>query len=226
MIPGPLLPLVAFEVVLKLRRELKDWRTPNTPGDAPFEVRLPARLQADFQRLWKDSFPDKAHERGGTLVVDRATGELALVNEKGLGSSERRFIPDLRVDQSKYRAVGTFHTHPEFDQFGPNGLGDASFGGGDLQWFFENLRGTHIVQGAETQYMVAFTRETPPQVDTDELKRRAQQRLNELTSGRRILTPADAVHQVMKEMAAELKLAYYEGKDGTLTRVIPPVPNP
>jgi len=33
---------------------------------------------------------------------------------------------------------------------------------------------------------------------------------------------SEAVQQVVKEMAVTYKLAYYEGKDGTLTRVVPP----
>jgi len=92
------------------------------------------------------------------------------------------FKPDLTVDSSRYRAVGTFHTHPTHDKFEQGGLGNDSFSGGDLKWAFENLKGVHIAQGAQTQFMVAFTAETPANIDTAEIKRDAHQRLNELTS--------------------------------------------
>jgi type VI secretion system secreted protein VgrG len=90
-----------------------DLAIPPTTADAPKTINL-SGMQADFDRLWKDSFKNdpngkpQAQEQGGTIVADRF-GNLSLTNMTP--GTEGDFSPDYNVGPDK-TVMGVFHTHP------------------------------------------------------------------------------------------------------------------
>jgi len=198
-------------------KALADLTTPpKTPADAPAAITVPAALDKKFDELWGKSFPGgRSQEFGGTLVRDTKTGELSLVNIGG-GSSGAFTAVDRKVDAGK-DIVGIFHTHPYSKAEG--GYTNVSLSGGDVAYAAMKGDMVIIAQSGEGQYMVVKTAETPTKVDFNKINDKANDRVAELMKGGTAY--AEATRIAAKEAAVELKMAYYEGKDGDFKRVSP-----
>jgi type VI secretion system secreted protein VgrG len=189
---------------------------PATPADAPAKISVPAALDAKFDELWGKSFPGgRSQEFGGTLVRDKKSGELSLVNIGG-GSSGAFTAVDRNVAAGK-EIVGIFHTHPYSRAEG--GYTNVSLSGGDVAYAALNKDPVIIAQSGQGQFMVVRTAETPTTVDFDKINDKGNDRVAELMRGGKGYEEATRI--AAKEAAVSLKMAYYEGKDGEFKRVSP-----
>jgi type VI secretion system secreted protein VgrG len=220
--PGP--PPVPFPVT-----------TPKNCQDAPKAIKIPDDLQKQFDQQWKDSFPGgKSQEHGGTMVrstkpapgagCDPAAGatkscpkapDISMVNAgNGLSPSSGSFNPNRNVPADT-TIVGVFHTHPYDASEG--GDTDVSLSGGDAAYMINKGDPAIIAQSGDGQFMYLRTQETPANVDFTKLNDDQNARVSELVKGGKSFSEASQI--AAKETAQKYKLAYYEGKNGTLRRV-------
>ena len=189
---------------------------PSTPADAPAKISIPAALDTKFDEQWGKSFPGgRSQEFGGTLVRDKTSGELSLVNIGG-GSSGAFTAVNRTVDAGK-EIVGIFHTHPYSRAEG--GYTNVSLSGGDIAYAALNKDAVIIAQSGTGQFMVVRTAETPTVVDFDKINDKGNDRVAELMKAGKGYEESTRI--AAKEAAVELKMAYYEGKDGEFKRVSP-----
>src|SRR5688572_17978659 len=238
MMPLPLQPLLFTYLALRLWRELEDLGTPRSPEWAPQHIRLPAEFNDRFVTLRQNHLQDaqnaKANggsghgrERCTTLVRDKRTGEIRMVNEH-LSASGESCTPNLRPP-SGTEVLGSAHTHVNLEKKEHTGRDSAdpniSLGGGDVAYQLEQGFGVSIVQGgATTQFMMVRTAETPSVTAEEiaEIKSDYYLRLHSLTAETRgpdgsvdfpaRMTYENATRQLAKELASKYKLAYYEGQ--------------
>jgi hypothetical protein len=184
---------------------------PKTCKDAPKSITIPKNVNADFKKLWGDSFPDgKSQEHGGTLVQDK-NGNVTVVN-KGSGTSGT-FSPNRTVAAGQ-TIIGIFHTHPYDESEG--GATGVSFSGADIA-IAANQREPSYVQSGDTQFMVMPTEETPKSIDYSKVNAAQNKRIQELVDSGKDFS--EATRTAANETAQANKMAYYEGKDGVLKRI-------
>jgi hypothetical protein len=191
---------------------------PATPADAPTTIRISPELNKDMNRLWGDSLPGgKAHERGGTLAFDTATGELVMVNEGGNGSTSGTFSPNLTVNTSTHTMAGVFHTHPYDASEGA--MENVPFSAGDVSGMIND--GTHIevVQSGDTQFMLVQTGATPTSVSAATVQAEFDTAFDKARDAGASFEEANQA--ATKELAEKYNFAYYEGRNGTFNRVSP-----
>lgn len=185
-----------------------------TPADcksAPKTITIPPDVNKSMGELWGKSFPGgKSQEFGGMIVKD-STGKMSLINQKGGKSGT--FSPDRTLPAGDTE-VGLFHTHPYSKAEG--GHTGVAFSGADMS-IAANDSEPSYVQSGDTQFLALPTAETPKNTDYDALDDAQNARIKQL---RKAGVPfAQASRTAAKETAQKLKMAYYEGKNGVLTRV-------
>lgn len=190
--------------------------TPATPADAPETITFSERTQNVFDQQWDGSFPGgSAKEQGGTVVFDKQTGVLDVINIGGHGSTAGTFTPDYSIDDpSSTGLLGVFHTHP-YDS-GHTGI---SFSGADVAVMINEGHPLIMAQSGDRQFVMMRTEETPANVDYTALNDQQNARIGELVGEGQSF--ADAASQAASEIATEYNLAYYEGSNGQLSRVNP-----
>ena len=190
--------------------------TPATPSDAPQTIGFSRAAQATFDQQWNGSFPDgSAKEQGGTIVFDRTTGQIDVVNIGGLGSTAGSFTPDYAIaDPAQTGLLGVFHTHP-YDS-GDTGI---SFSGADVAVMINESHPLIMAQSGDRQFVMMRTDQTPANVDYTQLNTDQNARISELVGEGQSF--ADAASQAASEIATEYNLAYYEGSNGQLARINP-----
>ncbi|SRR6266436_9679259 len=201
--------------------------------DAPKAIKIPDDLQKQFKEQWNNSFPGgRSQEHGGTLVRSPApapaadpaaaaaapcpkTGDLSMVNAgSGLTPASGSFDPNRNVPPGD-TIVGVFHTHPYDASEG--GATNVSLSGGDAGYMINKGDPAIIAQSGDGQYMYLRTEETPASVNATTLNDEQNARISALVSSGKSFSEASQI--AAKETAQKYKLAYYEGKDGTLRRV-------
>lgn len=188
--------------------------TPATAADAPATINFPSTVQGQFDQQWSNSFPGgSALEQGGTLVFDRKTGQIEMVNVGGLASTPGSFTPDYSIPADK-QLVGVFHTHP-YD----SGATGVSFSGADVAVMINEDHNIIMAQSGDRQFVMMRTGETPANVNYTQLNNDQNARIQELVDGGMDFDAASS--QAASELATELNLAYYEGTNGNLTRINP-----
>lgn len=198
--------------------KLADIEHHGSPTQAPRTLRLSAGNAALFDQLRHQSFPGgRAKERGGTIVADRE-GALTLQNVGGFGSTAGSFLPNLTIkDSSKYRAVGTFHTHP-YD--GVDGwMNGVSFSGGDIGHLLSNLLVISIVQSGPRLFAFIRTALSPAVVDYVKVNNAQNAAIERRTLSGRTFQQSSRIEAQL--IAPMFSLAYYQGTHGVLTRVSP-----
>ncbi|UVO49641.1 hypothetical protein M0208_03620 [Sphingomonas sp. SUN019] len=190
--------------------------TPATPADAPATINFSRSAQATFDQQWADSFPGgSAKEQGGTLVFDKTTGQIDVINIGGNGSTAGTFTPDYTIpDPSKTGLLGVFHTHP-YDS-GDTGI---SFSGADVAVMINEDHPLIMAQSGDRQFVMMQTEQTPANVDYTKLNNDQNARISELVGEGQSF--ADAASQAASEVATKYHLAYYEGSNGQLSRINP-----
>lgn len=190
--------------------------TPATPADAPATINFSRAAQGVFDQQWDGSFPGgNAKEQGGTLVFDKKTGEIDVINIGGNGSTAGTFTPDYSIpDPSKTGLLGVFHTHP-YDS-GDTGI---SFSGADVAVMINEDHPLIMAQSGDRQFVMMQTEQTPANVDYTQLNNDQNARISELVGEGKSF--ADAASQAASEVATKYHLAYYEGSNGQLSRINP-----
>jgi hypothetical protein len=184
---------------------------PATPADAPARVALPPQLNTAMQTSYKNSFPGgKSQERGGTIVKDDH-GNIKVVNEQsgtgGTYSANRNVAANETI-------IGTYHTHP-YDKT-EGGYQGVSFSGADIANSVYYKEPKYVDAGSK-QFMLVPTQQTTG--TSSEITRSwNSEYATLLKSGKSI---QDASSGATKAVAKKFNLAYYEGTNGTLTRVSP-----
>lgn len=191
-----------------------------SPSGAPSSVTFTSGTQNFFDRQWDNSLPGGyPDEQGGTLVFDRDTGLIRLVNLEGGFSFSRgggTFTPDRYVgDSAEIGTLGVFHTHPYSAAEG--GYTGVSFSGGDFAAMFEAGDTMEVVQSGDQQFMLLRTEKTPTNLDPAVVGERVDARFESLLD--RGYDFAEASNLAAEWGAREYGLAYYEGSNGTLNRV-------
>jgi type VI secretion system secreted protein VgrG len=183
-------------------------------ADAPKQLVFSQSIQTEFDSLWGKSLPDgKAMEYGGVLVAD-ANGDLSLVNA-GTSGLAGEYSPNLNAPEGT-ELVGVFHTHPYSAEEG--GHVGASLSGVDAAGAVLGAEKINVVQSGEDQFAFLRTKETVLTVDAAKAEALSGQRIQELMTTKGMTFPA-ATRQMAREIATKLKLAYYEGRNGVLTKV-------
>ncbi len=190
-----------------------------SPSDAPQTISVSPEVQAVFDEQWANSLPGgKSLEQGGTLVRNKETGEISIQNIGGLGSTSGSFSPNTQLaDPEKYEVLGVFHTHPYDASEG--GHTNVSLSGGDAGYMINEGQSIIIAQSGQGQYAYVRTAETPDNVDYIALNEAQNNRVVELMGEGKSFS--DASRQAALETADAYGLAYYEGSNGTFTRVDP-----
>lgn len=171
-------------------------------------------LKESFNKQWANSFPGgKSQEQGGTLVSD-AAGNLSMVNTGG--GSSGSFSPNLSV-KSGDTVQGIFHTHP-YDASEGNHTG-VSLSGGDAAYLINQQQSVIMAQSGQDQFMYMRTAETPASIDAVKLNNAQNARIGQLLG--QGASFSDASKTAAQETARKHGLAYYEGKDGVLSRKTP-----
>lgn len=189
---------------------------PATPADAPQTINFSRALQGSFDQQWANSFPGgSAREQGGTLVFDKATGTIDMINIGGNGSTAGTFTPDYTIpDPSKTELLGVFHTHP-YDS-GDTGI---SFSGADVAVMINENHPIIMAQSGDRQFVMMQTDQTPANIDYTAVNNAQNARITQLVGEGKSF--ADAASQASSELATKYNLAYYEGSNGQLSRINP-----
>lgn len=189
---------------------------PATPADAPQTITFSRALQGSFDQQWTDSFPGgSAKEQGGTLVFDKASGTIDMINIGGHGSTPGTFTPDYTIpDPSKTELLGVFHTHP-YDS-GDTGI---SFSGADVAVMVNEDHPIIMAQSGDRQFVMMQTDQTPANIDYTAVNNAQNARITQLVGEGQSF--ADAASQASSELATKYNLAYYEGSNGQLSRINP-----
>jgi hypothetical protein len=184
---------------------------PATGSDAPATMTYPPAVIQTIQTSYSNSFPGgKSQERGGTIVRG-ADGQIRVVNEgPGTGGT---FSPDRNVGPTD-QLIGTYHTHP-YDQSEGGHLG-VSFSGADIA-NSATMNEPKIVDAGNKQFLLTPTQATTgtsAAIKSDWNAEFAKQS----NAGASI---QDASAAATKAVAQKYNMAYYEGTNGTFTRVVP-----
>jgi hypothetical protein len=192
---------------------------PLTPAFAPQIVNLPLDVNQQLQELWQGSFTDRngarvPQEVAATLVRDRGTRKLSLINRHtgSSGSSD----PDRNNLMGK-ECVGSIHTHPY-----TSGV-RASFDAADASEFAQSKDLVKIVQSGRLQFMYMRTAQTK-NFRTPGMKKALDDARAKLVKLRIVggLDPFLKSTEIeAREIANLLGVAYYEGENGNLKRVVP-----
>lgn len=211
---------------------LTDLLNMKRPADAPLQVKVPPELQMQFYEMWALHALEGKNERGGTLALNKDTHQIELVNTDRSSIGDH-FNVDLDVDGS-HQVVGTFHTHLDRDpvikdaKTNPKGLSDTAPGGGDFAFALEKRLDFCVVQAVTTEFMFVRTAETPARFSADDTQRLKEEYQKAYDAGIGTGTfrraNEDVSQRLAGELAAKYHMAYYEGKDGVFTRVVPPPP--
>lgn len=169
---------------------------------------------------WRASFPHgHQKEQGGTIVADQHGG-LSIQNVGGARgfryNQGHLFLPNLRIsDPARFRAVGTFHTHP-YDGSG-NWATGVSFSGGDMGSLILGPFLLSVVQSGPRMFAYVKTKLTPAYVDKWVLHKDSEEEVwmrmragQTFSQGSRIMAAGHAL---------QFGFAYYQGAHGVLTRI-------
>jgi type VI secretion system secreted protein VgrG len=186
---------------------------PATPQQAPARVDL-SPMQSDYNQLWGQSFPNgQSQEHGGTIVAD-PSGKLSLINTGGGQSGS--FGPNLATGPNQ-SVVGIFHTHPYDATEG--GYTGVSLSGGDAAYMINQKQDVIVAQSGTDQFMYMRTQASPASVNAVALNNAQNARIGVLQG--QGMGFSDASRQAARETATQYNLAYYEGSNGILDRVVP-----
>jgi hypothetical protein len=184
---------------------------PNRSADAPTRIALPPEINSAMQTSYQNSFPGgKSQERGGTLVQDK-NGNLKVVNE-ATGTSGT-FQPNRSVGADE-TIVATYHTHP-YDQ-SEGGYKGVSFSGADIAYANRHHEPIYVDAGTK-QFMIMPSKATTASATAikDDWTADFNQ---ELSAGKSM---QDASAGASKKVAKKYDMAYYEGTNGSFTRIVP-----
>lgn len=176
---------------------------------APSTVTLPPEIDTAMQDSYTNSFPGgSSQERGGTLVRD-GSGNVTVVNE-GSGTSGT-FSPDRNVARGQ-TIVGTYHTHPyDASEGGHQGV---SLSGADIAYANRHNEPIYVDSGTK-QFMIMPTTATSA-TDAQINNTWDTEYASQLGAGASI---QDASAAATMLTAQTYGMAYYEGDNGTLTKV-------
>ncbi|NVD74192.1 type VI secretion system tip protein VgrG [Duganella sp. BJB1802] len=167
-------------------------------------------MQAQFDSLWKDSFPNgRSKESGGTIVAN-GSGRLSLTNPS-TGDSSDTYMPNLNV-LGNQTVLGAFHTHP-YDDTEYNFV-DSSLSGADAAYMINNGHTIMMAQSGEGQFLFLRTAQTPATVDYDAVSAEQNKMVEDLMSSGYEFDKA--TQMAARATAKKYGMAYYEGKNGTL----------
>jgi hypothetical protein len=174
-------------------------------ADAPATVSLSENLTDAFREL-ADANP--MIQSGGLLVIGTG-GRLELVSP---GQGNPLMLAPAGPAPLGQERAGVFHSHPLQG-------GGLSFSAGDMLAMLRGGMPLEIVQSGADQFLLLRTAQTPERVDRGQVTTAYDKRLAPLlTAGR---TLAEASRIAARETAGDFRLAYYEGRDGTLHRIAP-----
>lgn len=210
---------IAAKLIARAPSTYRDFAIPSSPAAAPKTITFSPAMQAAFDGLWQQSFPGgNSKEQGATIIFNRNTGEVGLANVGGLGSTSGSFSPDLDISYlSDFGLLGAFHTHPFSASEG--GYTGVSFSGGDAAYMLSEKLNIFIAQSGNNQFMYVRTAKTPNNVDVHKLKAVHNARIAQLQG--QGYSFERATRMAASETANKYGLAYYDGANGTLTRVNP-----
>ncbi|HEU4578777.1 MAG TPA: hypothetical protein VFS67_11020 [Polyangiaceae bacterium] len=184
---------------------------PATGSAAPKTMTYPPVVIQAMKTSYANSFPGgKSQERGGTIVRG-ADGQIRVVNE-GTGTGGT-FTPNRNVGPTD-QLVGTYHTHP-YDQSEGGHLG-VTFSGADIA-NSATMKEPKLVDAGSKQFLLTPTQATTgtsAAIKSDWNAEYAKQ----LKAGASI---QDASGAATRAVAKKYNMAYYEGTNGTFTRVVP-----
>jgi hypothetical protein len=182
----------------------------NSCPDAPKKISLPKDVNEAMQKSYKNSYPDgKSQERGATLVND-SSGAVKVVNE-GTGTAGT-FSPNRSVPAGD-TVIGTYHTHPYDASEG--GYKDVSFSDADI-YYAQYYKEPIYVQSGDSQFMIMPTKATPA-MDQATVKNEWNDEFKKAqNAGQKF---PEASRTAANAIAKKYNMAYYEGRNGTLTKV-------
>lgn len=191
---------------------------PLNPRSAPHSIELPPDLDPKLRELWTKSFVvPRVQEEAATLVRDKISHRLSIINMHSGGPDGSE--PDRETSPGE-ELVGTIHTHPY-----PSGA-TASFDAADAAEFLRSRDLVKIVLSGNRQFMLMRTVEARGLI-SPEIKRSFDDARAKLAKDR-VLGIAFAPDPLLKGSQVEtraiaevFRLAYYEGQDGHLRRVVP-----
>jgi hypothetical protein len=163
-----------------------------------------------MQNSFKNSFPGgKSQERGGTLVKD-SSGNIKVVHESP--GTTGTHSPNRAVGSGE-KIIGTYHTHPyDASEGGHTGV---SFSGADIAYANHHKEPIYVDAGSK-QFMIMPTQETPAVTAATLNSEWNTEYGKQLKAGKSV---PEASSIATNAVAKKYKMAYYEGKNGTLKRV-------
>jgi hypothetical protein len=191
---------------------------PRTRADAPLVIQIPPAVQEGLDRAYDQTVEDGL-ETGGTLVRDKRTGEILIVNLGGSNRTDSSVEPDFNVDPARYEVVGDMHTHPP-----ANSGKDTAFSPDDFAHMLNldispaGQLNTMVLKSGDTQFLLLRTAGSARDVDAAELRELGYAKVRQFMDAGK--SPAEATQMVNKYLAERYGLVYYESRGGgTFERV-------
>ncbi|MBX7213477.1 MAG: WXG100 family type VII secretion target [Thermoflexales bacterium] len=193
-------------------------------ADAPKTLDVPKPLNDGLADAWKDSFPGgHSQEQGGMLVQDKDGN---LVFRRGASGSSGAFTPNYGDLKDGDTLIALVHTHPYDATEG--GHTDVSFSGPDIANLVNRRDPMKMVQSGDGQFAVLRTQEFDRRVNGldnagkqalyDQMKADYDTTFN---ANADTLSFSERSQRAAEAVAKKYDLAYYQGKDGALTRKTP-----
>lgn len=176
---------------------------PSSPAAAPASLALPAELTRQLADFAKPG----GNQRGG-VIARSSQGSVSLINVSN--GQAFCFLPNRNVPQGQ-TMIGVVHTHPDVE--------GMALSGGDFAPLLVCGTLLEIVQSGKEHFLLLRTQASPKNVQPAAIHTAYEQALRTaLTEGK---TLAQATQAATAELACAHGLAYYQGQDGTLKRIVP-----
>ena len=184
---------------------------PPTIAAAPRNISLPVELADELRNLWQstvDMLPRHGEREFSAVLVKDAHNHIRLRNGRMGGGTYSP--PDRTLPETGFVIIGAAHTHPKTT--------DVGFSGGDIAYIIRNQDLVSLLICGEEQFMLLRTgQSTNHPLHEDKMQEENLKMIDALKLQGR--SRAGAVRQSSHAMAAKFGLAYYEGKNGLLTRI-------
>ena len=189
--------------------------------DTPGSMQLPDELTAGMKGAWADSFPGgKSQEQGGVLLRNK---DGSYEFKRGAAGTSGMFPHSGYAEPGKDQTlIGSGHTHP-YDK-SEGGHTDVSFSGADIANLIYRQDKMRVVQSGDTQFVLLRTDEFAAQLQSlddkgkEKLHKEIKDHWNQAFQSAKGKLP-DRSEAATKSTCAKYKLAYYRGKEGSVSKV-------
>lgn len=185
---------------------------PTSPENAPKMLALPKKMQAQMEQLMEDNYLETYSK---TVGIDQK-GDITLVEPQTVNNNAQMVFSELEITKDA-TSIGQLHSY-----LYPENMGNIRLSKSKSVAMIETGAALELLQNGEEQYMLLRTAQTPSKLDIPAFEKKYDARIKQLSlAANNELSEAIILQIANQEMAEELHLAYYEGKNGVLNKLYP-----